>query len=68
VRGIQDELVKSAIEQQDEFARWLIDQLSRAWESGVMDALGKPWLDVPSRDSGFHRYGEAHIGTAVAAG
>lgn len=35
------------------------------WEQGVMDAIGKNWLDVPARDSAHHRYGTAqHIGEA----
>jgi len=40
----------------------LRDRDATKWEQGVSDALGKPWLDVPSRESGFHRYGEKYIG------
>lgn len=44
------------------FDEWLAahdrEQLQQGWEEGVMDSLGKPWLDVPARHSGFHRYRE----------
>jgi hypothetical protein len=41
----------------------LRDRDATKWEQGFSDALHNPsWRDVPSRTSGFHRYGENHIG------
>jgi hypothetical protein len=67
VRALRNAFIASAGEHEAEFKAWLTEQLTKAWEQGVSDALGKPWLDVPGRDSGFHRYSAAHIGALPAA-
>lgn len=51
------------------FDRWLAahdrEQRAQGWEEGVMDANGKAWLNVPGRDTSFHRYRNPEVTTYV---